>query len=52
MENLQYVDMIAKGYDWICPNCDVWNEVMEIVETVECINCDKIFYTEYVEHAY
>lgn len=52
MKDLEYVDLISTGYEWICPNCNELNNEMEITETVDCINCDKEFYVDNVEHAF
>jgi hypothetical protein len=30
------VDIIASGYEWICPKCDKLNLEIEITETVTC----------------
>lgn len=49
MEN---VDIIASGYEWICPECGEYNTEIEITETVNCCYCDTIFDTNLPEHAY
>jgi hypothetical protein len=30
------VDLIASGYEWICPHCDKLNHEIEATETVMC----------------
>lgn len=37
------IELIASGYDWICPNCDEMNHIIEVNEKVTCTNCKKEF---------
>ena len=39
------VDMIASGYEWICPECETFHQVIEIpkVEEVTCKKCQEQF---------
>lgn len=46
------VDLIAMGYEWKCPECENFNETIEILEVVECSNCGRKFRVFKVEHAY
>ena len=46
------VDIIASGYEWICPTCKEHNTEIEILETVECQQCKGWFITNPAEHAY
>lgn len=33
------VDLIASGYEWICPKCDTLNKEIETSERVTCSSC-------------
>ena len=37
---MKTVDIIASGYDWICPSCDFDNHEIEILEFFECHNAE------------
>ena len=43
MEEMEQVDLIASGYEWVCPNCELLNKEIEIPhsEIVECNNCGE-----------
>ncbi len=47
------VDLIASGYEWICPICDKLNHEIETTEIVTCSNiaCSESFKTNPAEHA-
>ena len=49
---METVDMIASGYEWICPDCEWFNKEIEIECEVSCSNCSKTFEVGVVEHAY
>jgi len=46
------VDLIAKGYEWICPACQEYNETIEAVYLVSCRKCEKQYTVSTVESAY
>jgi len=46
------VDLIASGYEWICPNCDYPNHEIEITESVDCKDCGNWYKTNPAEHAH
>ena len=46
------VDLIAKGYEWICPSCQEYNETIEAVYLVACHKCKKQYTVSTVESAY
>jgi hypothetical protein len=46
------VDLIASGYEWICPGCEILNKEIEITGTVKCHECGEEFVTGIAEHAY
>ena len=48
------VDLIASGYEWICPDpdCDALNHEIEIKDVVTCKECDKEYSVNSVEHAF
>lgn len=45
------VDLIASGYQWICPKCKTHNKEIEITEEVTCENCDTKFELGDYHHA-
>jgi len=45
------VDMIASGYEWICPVCDYKNKEIEIEIAVTCFHCHGSFEPD-ASHAY
>jgi len=47
------VDIIASGYEWMCPNCEAFNRIAEIPsdEKVECDACHKAFPMSDYHHA-
>jgi len=50
---LNEVPLIASGYEWICPNCEETNKVVEVPssEMVKCSRCDKRYRMEDYRHA-
>ena len=46
------VNIIASGYEWICPNCDFYNEIMEITEIVCCEGCHYKYKSGEAQHAH
>lgn len=46
------VDMIASGYEAICPICETAIHTIEIVETVTCPTCGITHPVDETEHAY
>jgi len=51
---LEPVEIIASGYEWICPKCKTLNKIHEIPleEIVKCIHCNTKFRIEDFYHAY
>jgi hypothetical protein len=49
--NYSSVQLIASGYEWICPKCDTLNHEIETTETVECDECETTFEVEDYHHA-
>lgn len=45
------VELIASGYEWICPKCETLNHEIETSSTVECDECHDIFEVRDVHHA-
>ena len=45
------VELIASGYEWICPNCDDINHEIEVTERVQCDNCHASYDVADYEHA-
>ena len=48
---MKTVDMIASGYEWVCPTCDEMNLTIETGEIVVCQNCKEKFKVGNIEHA-
>ncbi|MEJ2711000.1 MAG: hypothetical protein P8074_25550 [Anaerolineales bacterium] len=46
------VELIASGYEWICPGCEIYNQEIEITGTVKCRECGEEFVVSDHEHAY
>ena len=46
------VDLIASGYEWICPKCDCHNDEIEVLESVTCRECEAVWPTSAPEGAY
>lgn len=51
-KDLECVDIIASGYEWICPECNEFNKEIEITEIVVCSCCGAKFEANPPEHAY
>ena len=49
---MKTVDIIASGYEWICPKCSEYNKETGITEVVTCAYCGTEFETNPAEHAY
>lgn len=45
------VDLIASGYEWICPNCDAFHHLIEATDKVTCDSCHKTYEVDEVYHA-
>jgi hypothetical protein len=45
------VDLIASGYEWLCPKCDVVNTEIEVVKEVTCKSCWTTYDVESYQHA-
>jgi uncharacterized CHY-type Zn-finger protein len=45
------VDVIASGYEWVCPKCEHYNTEIEYTEQVQCSVCRRVFETNPPEHA-
>lgn len=49
---MRKVDIIASGYEWICPDCETLNRTMGLTEIVKCVCCDAEFETNPYEDAF
>lgn len=53
---METVDLIASGYEWVCPHCDgrgyhsIRHEI-EVTPTVTCPACDITYEVRDFEHA-
>lgn len=48
----KYVDIIASGYEWTCPNCGRLNNEYAWIEDLECHECHKEYKASLPEHVY
>lgn len=46
------VELIASGYEWVCPKCKAFKKEIEITEEVFCNNCMTRFVVDNYHHAY
>lgn len=49
---LMQVDMIASGYEWVCPECETYNREIGITEQIRCAKCNQEFEVKEAHHAY
>ena len=47
----QLVNVIASGYEWICPHCEQYNKIAGLREDVTCSQCGRTFGVGVVEDA-
>ncbi len=40
-EELEGVEIIASGYEWICPYCEQFHRILETTEEVKCQRCHR-----------
>lgn len=52
VDQMESVDLIASGYEWICPNCNHLNHEIEVTDVVKCGECGNCYATDAPEHAY
>lgn len=45
------VELIASGYEWVCPICETFNQVIEVSEVVKCKKCQLEFTVKDYYHA-
>lgn len=50
----EIVDVIANGYEWICPYCGHFHRIIEYPkqQVVLCSKCNMQVELDYPEHAY
>lgn len=48
---MEYVDTIASGYEWTCPECETLNTEIEWTEDVYCDECAEHYKARFPEHA-
>ena len=51
VKEIKTVDIIASGYEWICPECGADHDEIEWMTIVTCSNCNTEFQTNPPEHA-
>lgn len=49
---MERVDLMASGYEWVCPECDTLNHEIEAKGKVTCAQCGTECETNPPEHAY
>lgn len=49
---MRKVDIIASGYEWVCPDCGTFNHEIGLKEIVRCVCCDAEFETNPPEDAF
>jgi hypothetical protein len=47
-----WVDCIASGYEWICPDCKKLNQLPTWTEEVQCLGCQGFYNLNSPEHTY
>lgn len=45
------IQLKASRYEWVCPNCQNLNNVIEVLTRVQCSQCDLVFSTGGADHA-
>ena len=48
---MESVQLIASGYEWICPDCNSFNKEIEVTERVKCHSCKKTYAVDDYYHA-
>ena len=48
---MESVDIIASGYEFVCPNCDAYNTIVQTAIDVVCGSCKPTFEVDEIEHA-
>ena len=48
----QGIVLIARGYEWLCPKCDMENTTIELVQEVTCTYCGTTCVVMDYEHAF
>ena len=46
------VDIVVSGYEWVCPECEHYQEEMEYLEFVKCERCGHIYEANPPEHTW
>ena len=52
MPEREKVDIIAAGYEWLCPKCEHLNKDPEIYSEICCQSCEELFDVGSIEHAF
>ena len=45
------VDLVASGYEWVCPRCETFYTIIETALEVVCPTCKLLFDVGNIEHA-
>jgi len=46
------IELIASGYEWVCPGCDELNNEVEVLPEVVCRKCGRRYQVSDHNHAY
>lgn len=49
---MKTIELIASGYEFICPNCEEFNREIEAKEVVQCKECNETFKVDCAHHAF
>jgi len=49
---MQSVELIASGYEWVCPKCGMLNHEIEVTPIVICPFCQERCEVAEYHHAY
>lgn len=52
LDTPQTVELIASGYEWICPKCDNYQKEIEAKGQVTCTECQSTWETGEIHHAH
>lgn len=50
-EEIESVELIASGYEWICPACEEINKEIEVNVAVTCKFCQNTYHVDDYHHA-
>jgi len=48
---MKQIELIVSGYEFICPECNTFNKVIEVSEFITCSSCSTKFKVQDYYHA-